>query len=208
MGHVMLILTAFATTRFLTDDGRVTHESNPGLVEIRRIARGDKQALAALYEQYASHMLALGVRMMRNPREAEDILHDVVLQVWKRAGDYDPRRGTVKTWLLLHMRSRCLDRLKSAGYSRSTGLEHEGALHGATSGHNPEQLADGARVRQLLTALPEEQAQVLVLGYYEGMSSSQIAESLGIPIGTVKSRVSAALSKMRTLLRVSSEGQA
>ena len=181
----------------------MTAASNPGLLDIRRVARGDKQALAALYETYASQMLALGHRIMQNRKEAEDILHDVFLEVWKRAGDYDGRRGKVKTWLLLRMRSRCLDRLKSAAYARSTGLEDEGAYLGATNGTQPEQLADGARVRRVLTHLPEEQARILVLGYYGGYSSSQISASLAIPIGTVKSRAAAGLSKLRALLGAS-----
>lgn len=146
-------------------------------------------------------MLALGVRILANRREAEDVLHDVFLEVWKRAGDYDPRRGSVKTWLFLRMRSRCLDRLKSAGFSRSRSIDADGGSQalGAIEAH-ADRAADSKQVRSALDTLPDDQRAVLLLGYYEGLSCSEIADKLGIPLGTVKSRAAAAMSKLRAQL--------
>jgi RNA polymerase sigma-70 factor (ECF subfamily) len=127
----------------------------------------------------------------------------VFLEAWRHAGDYDPRRGSVKTWLLLRMRSRCLDRVRSHGFSRTDALEVEPMRSGASD--RVERSIDGARARALLDTLPAGQREVLELGYFQGLSFSEIAEALDIPIGTVKSRVSAAMVKLRADLGVKRE---
>jgi RNA polymerase sigma-70 factor (ECF subfamily) len=127
----------------------------------------------------------------------------VFLEAWRHAGDYDPRRGSVKTWLLLRMRSRCLDRVRSHGFSRTDPLEVEPMRSGA--GDRIERNIDGARAKALLDSLPPGQRAVLELGYFQGLSFSEIAEALDIPIGTVKSRVSAAMVKLRADLGVERE---
>jgi RNA polymerase sigma-70 factor, ECF subfamily len=176
---------------------------------LRSLASGDKQALGVLYDRHSGIMLALGLRIVGVKREAEDLLHDVFLEAWRHAGDYDPRRGSVKTWLLLRMRSRCLDRVRSHGFSRHAGveaLESEPAKHGSVE--RADRRLDGLRARALLDSLPPSQREVLELGYFEGLSFSEIATRLDIPIGTVKSRVSAAMTKLREDLGVRSDKEA
>jgi RNA polymerase sigma-70 factor (ECF subfamily) len=170
---------------------------------LRQVAGGDKAALGVLYDRHGSIMLALGVRIVGVRRDAEDLLHDVFLEAWRHAGDYDPRRGSVKTWLLMRMRSRCLDRVRSHAFSRTDSLEREPIRSGAAE--RTERHMDGARARALLESLPAGQREVLELGYFEGLSFSEIAAALGIPIGTVKSRVAAAMVKLREELGVERE---
>jgi len=170
---------------------------------LRRVAAGDQAALAILYDRHAATMLSLGIRIVGVRRDAEDLLHDVFLEAWRHAGDYDPRRGGVKTWLLLRMRSRCLDRVRSHAFSRTDALRAEPMRSGA--GERLERNIDGARARSLLDNLPSGQREVLELGYFQGLSFSEIAEALGIPVGTVKSRVSAAMIKLREDLGVRKE---
>jgi RNA polymerase sigma-70 factor (ECF subfamily) len=170
---------------------------------LRSLASGDKRALGVLYDRHAGTMLALGLRIVGVRREAEDLLHDVFLEAWRHAGDYDPRRGTVKTWLLLRMRSRCLDRVRSHGFSRVDALDSEPAWQGSVE--RTDRRLDGSRARALLGSLPASQREVLELGYFEGLSFSEIATQLDIPIGTVKSRVSAAMTKLRDDLGVTKE---
>lgn len=170
---------------------------------LRKVAGGDKQALGALYDRHSGVMLALGLRIVGVRREAEDLLHDVFLEAWRHAGDYDPKRGSVKTWLLLRMRSRCLDRVRSHGFSRVEPLESEPVRQGTVE--RAERKLDGARAYALLEKLPAAQREVLELGYFEGLSFSEIASTLNIPIGTVKSRVSAAMEKLRADLGVRKE---
>ena len=165
---------------------------------LRRIAHGERSALGLLYDRHAGVMLGLGVRILGMRREAEDLLHDVFLEAWQHAGDYDPRRGSVKAWLLLRMRSRCLDRARSHGFSRTDPLVSESPR--VSRADHAERQLDARRAQSLLATLPTSQREVLELGYFHGLSFSAIAEQLNIPIGTVKSRVSAAMSKLRAEL--------
>ncbi|MCC6873467.1 MAG: sigma-70 family RNA polymerase sigma factor [Sandaracinaceae bacterium] len=167
---------------------------------IGRVASGDRTALAELYDRHSAIMLALGVRILGQRGDAEELLHDVFVEAWQRAGDFDPSRGSGRTWLLLRMRSRCLDRLKSAARSRtrpaSDRLEH---LAGVVEAAAPAQ-SDGARAVRALASLPDEQREVLELGYFAGLTCSEMADSLGVPIGTVKSRLHTAMKKLRSAL--------
>src|SRR5215212_10991399 len=85
------------------------------------MATGDRTALASLYERHAGILLGLAMRIVRDRREAEDLLHDVFLEAWRSAKDFDPKRGRVRTWLAIRMRSRALDLQKSARVSRNAG---------------------------------------------------------------------------------------
>lgn len=165
---------------------------------VRAIAAGDRPSLARLYDRYASILLALGLRIIRDRREAEDLLHDVFLEVWRSAKDYDLTRGRVRTWLIIRMRSRALDVTKSARVSRRSGdpevLERMVADTDVAGG------PDRRRVRAALAELSTEQRQVLELAYFDGQSCSEIADRVGIPIGTVKSRLAAGLNKLRQTL--------
>ena len=156
-------------------------------------------ALAELYDQYAPIMLAVGIRMLKVRSEAEDVVQETFVELWKRAGDYDPRRGRVKTWIMLRMRSRCLDVLKSARVKRSTSLDAPNVPERAADA-TAETAVDSVRVRHAMETLPSAHRSVLTLGYFEGLSSSEMAARLDIPIGTVKSRARIALNKLREML--------
>jgi len=165
------------------------------------LARGDRSALAALYDKYAGFLLALALRIVRDRREAEDLLHDVFLEAWKTAVDYDPARGRVRTWLAIRMRSRALDRQKSARVSRhAAGPEGDAALAGQVTDSAPDGAPDRQRVRAALGALSADQRRVIELAYFDGLSCSEIAAAIDVPIGTVKSRMSAAMGRLRGAL--------
>ena len=162
---------------------------------VAAIAGGDRKALAALYQRFAPSLMAVGQRILCERREAEDLLHDVFLEVWRQAAQFDPARGTVRAWLLMRMRSRSLDRRKSAGFSRVVSLEEQ--RDEARASGDDTLAPDRNAVRKALADLPEEQRLVLELGYFEGLSSTEIATRLSVPVGTVKSRVAAGLAKLR-----------
>jgi len=165
---------------------------------VRAVAAGDRAALARLYDRYASILLALALRIIRDRREAEDLLHDVFLEVWRSAKDYDTTRGRVRTWLIIRMRSRALDVTKSARVSRRSGDPE--VLERMVADGDVSSAPDRNRVRAALAELTAEQRQVLELAYFDGQSCSEIAERIGIPIGTVKSRLAAGLGKLRQTL--------
>jgi RNA polymerase sigma-70 factor (ECF subfamily) len=161
------------------------------------LARGDRQALAQLYERHVSVMMALAQRMLRDPREAEDLVHDVFMEAWRHAGEYDPTRSSVRSWLLLRLRSRCLDRMRSASVRR---VQLMAELIEVPRDDGEAYKSDHGRIRAALDGLSTDHRTVLELGYFQGLSSQEIADSLGIPIGTVKSRVGAALNQLRRVL--------
>ena len=165
---------------------------------IEAVALGDRNALATLYDLHSPVVLGLAKRMV-GPAAAEDLLHDVFLEVWHHAGDYSPQRGSVRAWLLVRTRSRALDRLGKR--VRDARVAEEAAQlpsHGEVSALGPhESRVDARRVGHLANQLAPELARVLELAYFEGLSCSEIAGTLTLPIGTVKSRLARALAQLR-----------
>jgi RNA polymerase sigma-70 factor, ECF subfamily len=161
---------------------------------VAQMATGDRDALASLYERHAGILLGLAMRIVRDRREAEDLLHDVFLEAWRSAKDFDPKRGRVRTWLAIRMRSRALDLQKSARVSRNAGDAGLETLVDDHDGTSP----DHARVRTALSELGPEQRKVLELAYFEGLSCTEIAARVDIPVGTVKSRIAAGLDRLRS----------
>lgn len=171
---------------------------------VDRIADGDRSALAVLYGRYASTLLGVAVRILGGRREAEDLVHDVFLEAWRRAGSYRPERGSVRTWLLLRLRSRALDRVRSPRLKRAVSLESTMPDYAErrAAPDDPSIAADRARVRAAVARLPQPQRAVLLLAYFEGRSSTEIADRLELPVGTVKSRLAAARRGLRAALEV------
>ena len=164
---------------------------------VAAIAAGDRDALARLYDRYAPTLLAVGQKMLGGRREAEDLVHDVFLEAWRRASGYDPARGTVRAWLLVRLRSRALDRHRAANGAPVPVGSMDQLEERAAEGEDPALAPDRAAVRRALETLSSEQRAVLELGYFHGLSSSEIALRTGTPIGTVKSRVATALARLR-----------
>jgi RNA polymerase sigma-70 factor (ECF subfamily) len=168
---------------------------------VSAMARGDAAALGALYDRHAPHMLAMAKRIVVTSSAAEDIVQDVFLEAWKKARSYDPERGGVKSWLLLRTRSRCIDFRRAADQSRASTVGDDfWAEHATASANDASFVPDHGAIRRALSDLPKEQREALWLGYFEGLSSSEIASKLGCPVGTIKTRVAAALSKLRAAL--------
>src|ERR1041384_2736364 len=180
-----------------TDDD---HEVDAALVAA--MAKGDRDALSRLYERHSGLLLGLAMRIVRDRREAEDLLHDVFLEAWRSAKDFDPKRGKVRTWLAIRMRSRALDLQKSARVSRNTGDGGLDQLIDEAEGASP----DHRRVRSALAELGQEQRRVLELAYFEGLTCAEIAQRVAIPIGTVKSRLAAGLDRLRSGLNARGPG--
>jgi RNA polymerase sigma-70 factor (ECF subfamily) len=182
-------------------------ENDDDAATLAAVVGGDRASLARLYDRHARLLLALAMRILGDRVQAEDLLHDVFLEAWHHARDFDPARGSVRAWLVTRMRSRALDRRASAG--RQARLADEVRREGADPG-SAEGAAglDGARVRRQVAGLPPDLAAVIDLAYFEGLSSSEIAERLGIPIGTVKSRMARAIAALRAGLEPSLGGSA
>jgi RNA polymerase sigma-70 factor (ECF subfamily) len=178
---------------------------------IRRMAAGDESALGELYDQWLTLVHSIAVQMLRDAREAEEVVEEAFWQAWRQAGRYDASRGAVSTWLTTIVRSRALDRLRARRRARE---EPWSQLEGNDVDQLPSESGSGdplaaaelaerrTLVRAALVALPAEQRQVMELAYFGGLSQSEIAERLALPLGTVKTRARLALEKLRDRLAV------
>ncbi|MEZ4474111.1 MAG: sigma-70 family RNA polymerase sigma factor [bacterium] len=165
------------------------------------MAQGDKSALGQLYDRHAPLLLGVALRLLGDRPEAEDLVHDVLIEAWQRADTYDPARASVRSWLLLRLRSRALDRLRSARISRRAGVSDEDlARRPAEVVEDPALTPDRGRLGQQVGQLPDAQHAVVQLIYFEGLSAREAADRLGVPMGTVKSRLAAGIDKLRAAL--------
>ncbi len=171
---------------------------------VEAMARGNEDALSQLYDRYSGVLLALAVRMLGDTERAGEVLQAVFLYVWKRAASYDRARASVTTWLSLITRSRCLDRLRRRTTRRQAyALYHRENPSPSVPPGNFRWAFDrqrAHRVRQALALLPDAQREVIEVCYYAGFSQREAAEALDIPLGTVKTRTSLAMQKLRTSL--------
>jgi RNA polymerase sigma-70 factor (ECF subfamily) len=170
---------------------------------LERIAGRDAHALADLYDRFAPVALALASRVLGDRSEAEDVLQTVFTRVWQEAGRYDATKGSVASWLLSWIRNASIDRL------RRRDAHHRAALHSidraADSGHEeppPDTSEDREKLARAVAELPADQRQVIELAYFEGLSQTQIAQRLGEPLGTVKTRMRLGMNKLRQALPV------
>lgn len=168
------------------------------------VARGNRDAYAAFYHRHCAAVLGLLFRIVRSRPEAEDVLQDVFLQVWRQAGEFSAVRGVPFVWLTTLARSRAFDRLDAIASRQRTVAR--AACAPPESPPDPADQASSAeeegRLRQALARVPDAQRDVLLLAYFEGLSQSAIAARLGMPLGTVKSSARLGLVKLRQQLQV------
>ena len=175
-----------------------------GLIQL--IVQSCPEALSELYDRYGRMVFSLAVNTLGDAATAEEVTQDVFERVWERAGQYHAEQAKVSTWLTSIARHRAIDQLRRQGV-RPEGQSVAWAdlspqAEPSTAG--PEQAAvlsiRRERVRAAVAQLPEEQKQVLALAYFKGYSQTEIAESLSLPLGTVKTRIRLAMEKLRALL--------
>jgi RNA polymerase sigma-70 factor, ECF subfamily len=176
------------------------HLSDEALVAL--VARGDEDALAELYDRVSRIAYGLALRVLRDERHAEDAVQEAFLQVWRTAATFRAERAKASTWILTLVHRRAVDLV------RREERRHADPLTGdSPAGEAPEQTEEAAwlrfereRVQTALEQLPDVQREALELAYYGGFSQSELAERLGVPLGTIKSRMFAGLSRLRELL--------
>lgn len=169
---------------------------------VQAMARGDEQAFASLFDRYNSTLLGFLIRILNNKAEAEDVLQEVFVQVWRDAPRYDVRRGRVFTWLVTIARSRALDRLRALGSHESmrTKWAIESMVSPSSAMDNTIRSDQAKIIRHALEDINDAQREVLLLAYFEGLSHQEIADRVGIPLGTAKTRIRDGLKKLRGML--------
>lgn len=168
---------------------------------LAQAAQHDRDAFLALYDRFAPRMLGLIVTIMRDRTAAEDVLQDVMLEVWnKHAARYNPVLGPVDAWMLRLARSRSIDALRAAGKRAAAPfdpLAHDAPDHADHSAP----LAANEPLRRAMADVPEDERAPVMLAYLYGMSREDIAAHLNIPVGTVKTRIRRGLARLRESLQ-------
>jgi RNA polymerase sigma-70 factor (ECF subfamily) len=165
---------------------------------LREMCDGSTEAFDLIYARFAPLVMGIATRMLAERMEAEDICHDVFLEVLRRGNSYDPNRGTMTAWIAVITRSRCLDRLRMRSRWQHADEADEELL---TSPEQTEELVIHRMQEQdllgSLDALPAEQQQALVSSYFRDQTQRQMSESWNVPLGTVKSWVRYGLNNLR-----------
>jgi RNA polymerase sigma-70 factor (ECF subfamily) len=173
---------------------------------VRRVAEGDREAFAELYDRFSRPLYSTALRVLSDPAEAQDVVHDAFVSLWEKAATFETGRGTAFAWVLTLVRNRAIDRVRmrrrraelisastltDLGYDENSGPS---ADHSATLGD------EATAVRAAVATLPPDQKRALELAFFSGLTQQQIAEKLSEPLGTVKARIRRALLKLRDSL--------
>ncbi|MDQ3863819.1 MAG: sigma-70 family RNA polymerase sigma factor, partial [Actinomycetota bacterium] len=165
---------------------------------IRRVAEGDDRALSELYDRYSRPVYATGIRLLGDASLAEELVQEAFMSVWRAAGSFDPGRASFTTWLYRITRNRAVD-LNRRRQVRPVSAGEEPLRH-VSGGPEPERGVDGWDVARALSRIPDEHREVLTLTYFEGLSQREISHRTGVPLGTIKSRTTAALKRLHRSL--------
>ena len=179
----------------------LTHLSDEALVAL--VARGDETALGELYDRVGRVAYGIAFRVLRDDRLAEDAVQEGFLAVWRSAATFRAERAKASTWIvtLVHRRAVDLVRREERRRTEPLDLEQRDAPDPVGSAEDEAWLGfERERVQRLLRMLPDAQREALELAYYGGYSQAELAERLGVPLGTIKSRMFAGLSRLRALL--------
>ena len=177
---------------------------------LARIAAGDQPALAEFYDASSAKVFGLVMKILADRTVAEEVTMDVYTQVWRRASTYDTERGTPGSWLMMLAKTRAIDRFRSSYLERGrqVPLDHAAEVPGDRA--TPEQYSAGLErqrlVQDALTSLSAEQREAIALAYYWGLSQSEIADRLQLPLGTVKTRMRLGMIRLREVLAPHGEG--
>jgi RNA polymerase sigma-70 factor (ECF subfamily) len=171
---------------------------------LTHVAKGDKAAFEAVYDQLAASVYGLIRKVLRNPSQAEEVTQEVLLEVWRTASRFDPARGSAATWVLTIAHRRAIDRVRAE--EAATAREQRTAEVPAATDEVAETVEasmDAERLRRCLAGLTELQRESITLAYYGGYSYAQVAALLDTALGTIKTRIRDGLTRLRACLGVS-----
>lgn len=173
---------------------------------LQQIALGDQQAFSQLYDRFAGTLFAVAFRILNNPRLAEDIVQDAFVQIWDKAGHFNPQYGKPLSWAVTLTRNKAIDHLRSL-QRQSRLLEQvkeqadgEPELNGSMGGESLEAAERAGKIRLLMNDLPTEQKQAIEMAFFGGLTQTEIAEILQQPLGTIKARIRRGMLKLREAL--------
>lgn len=173
---------------------------------IRRVAKGDDAAFASLYDRLSPVLYGMALRIMNDAGEAEDVLQDGFLYIWRQASAFDPGRGSAFAWAVMIVRNKAIDKLRVRQrgerlHERVTSFPELFSDRDEQSALEPVLRERQSEVRSALSEVSPEQRQALELSYFSGLTHEQIAARLGAPLGTVKARIRRGLLRLREVFR-------
>jgi RNA polymerase sigma-70 factor, ECF subfamily len=167
---------------------------------LTRIQSGDQEAMSALFDRYGTMVYSVALRVLKDAGEAEDVMQEIFVQVWKNPGAFVSGKGSLGGWLVVVTRNRSIDMIRRR---RPTEQVELFALPSSTNlAREAERNSLLGKIRGVMVSLPEEQRKSVELAFFEGLSHSEIAEKTGDPLGTVKTRIRLALTTIRKALTV------
>lgn len=213
----MLPQTRFGGLRRLFEPGQtyaqsfftgsvIEEKNNERDIELlRRIAARDRAAFAEFYDRHSALLFSIAFRILNNASEAEDVLQETFVQIWEKAGSFDPKLGKTTSWAVVLVRNKAIDRLRAA--RRRSRLAEEAGVESAMAGETsePANAAIYGRekaklIQSAMGGLPAEQRQAIELAYFSGLTQFEVAEKLREPLGTIKARIRRGLLKLRDQL--------
>lgn len=182
---------------------------------MRRVAARDHRAFTELSEKYSALIFSTAFKVLNHYEDTEDVMNEVLATIWKKAGTYHPKKGSLVTWICTTARNRSIDRVRSVQRRSSLYDRFEEKIEGdapeaRTTGRELLYLSDARHVLQsAVVELSPEQREVIELAYFEGLTQKQIAERIDSPLGTVKARIRRGVERLRVTIndRLKGEGE-
>jgi RNA polymerase sigma-70 factor (ECF subfamily) len=172
---------------------------------LRQIAGGDRAAFAEFYDRHSTLMFSVACKILNDTSEAEDVLQETFLQIWEKAGKFDPKLGRAASWAAILARNRAIDRIRAS--QRRTRLAEEAGTAYAIAEEAADTVNESLRgheqakiIQSAIVELPDEQRRAIELAYFSGLTQDEISKKLNTPLGTVKARIRRGLLKLRDLL--------
>ena len=199
---MVIILSLFLndhvpTIIFLPDTTKYNEEELIALLK-----GGDESAFAYLYDNYSAALYGIIYRIINNNQLAEDILQEAFVKIWNNFSSYDASKGRLFTWMVNIARNLSIDTTRGKSYKQQMKIQsNENAVTNASNRVNENERFDLLGVRQQLTALKEDQKQIIDLAYFQGFTQNEISQKLGIPLGTVKTKIRTAILELKKILQ-------
>ena len=181
----------------------MSFDSRTAVHLIRKVADQDREAFSQLYDRFSSLVYSLAMRMLRVRSDAEDLLQEVFVQVWRQAENYSEQRGSPEAWIINMARSRAIDKLRSIRRTDKSFVLTGNPAETESADNVESSVADSEvrmTVNSALSILPENQRRILELAYFDGLTQTEIADRLAEPLGTVKTRMRSGIQRLRDIL--------